>query len=134
LVAVPGDTILFAGCIDEDILLNTLDELWRRGLILERDQQRYDFQHELLRQYVYDCMSYSRRKHLQRRVAEALQKVYARDLDLICAELAHHFEIAGQQLEQHTSTSRPSNWRNDVFEPRCHHILRESFELFRPAG
>jgi predicted ATPase len=71
-----ADVILLASCIDEDTLLSGLEELWRRGLIIECDQQRFEFQHRLLRHYIYDGMSKSRRKYLHQRVSQALQEEY----------------------------------------------------------
>ena len=54
----------------------------------------YRFTHELVREVLYDELPAPRAMTLHRQVAEALQSIYAAELDLHAAELAHHFAIA----------------------------------------
>lgn len=55
---------------------------------------RYRFTHELVREVLYDELRAPRAMTLHRQVAEALQSIYAAELDQHAAELAHHFAIA----------------------------------------
>jgi DNA-binding SARP family transcriptional activator len=54
----------------------------------------YRFSHELVREVLYDELPTSRAMTLHRRAAEALESVYAPELDPHTAELAYHFTIA----------------------------------------
>ena len=55
---------------------------------------RYRFAHELVREVLYDELPTTRAMTLHRRVAEALESIYAAELDPHAAELAHHFAMA----------------------------------------
>jgi DNA-binding SARP family transcriptional activator len=55
---------------------------------------RYRFAHELVREVLYDGLTAARAMSLHRRVGEALQSIYAAELDSHAAELAHHFAMA----------------------------------------
>jgi len=48
-----------------------LDELWRRRILRETDNDSYDFTHEKLREVCYEGMSAARRRLAQRRLDEA---------------------------------------------------------------
>ena len=52
---------------------------------------RFSFSHALIQETLYDELSGSRRVMLHRRVAEALERLYASDLDAHMPELAQHF-------------------------------------------
>lgn len=80
--------------LDETALAQAVDELWRRGIVREQGVEGYDFSHEKLRAAAYAELSLSRRRFLQRRVAEALQETQA-GLPGSAALLAHHFDEAG---------------------------------------
>ena len=55
---------------------------------------RYRFAHEIVREVLYDELPAPRAMTLHRRVAEALESIYAAELDPHAAELAHHFAMA----------------------------------------
>jgi predicted ATPase len=81
---------------DEDTLVRALDELWQRRIVREQGADAYDFSHDKLRQAAYAELSAARQRLLHRRVAQALEAVYAGDLDSVSARLAAHYEGAGQ--------------------------------------
>jgi DNA-binding SARP family transcriptional activator len=85
---------------DEAVLLDTLDELWRRQLIrLEEgatgvglaDDVVYDFTHDGVRAVAYDEIGPIRRGAIHLRIARALDA-----LGGDAGRLAHHYEQAGQ--------------------------------------
>jgi len=81
---------------DEDALVRGLDELWQRRIVREHGDETYDFSHDKIREVAYGEMSAARRRLLHRRVAAALEAVYAHDLDTVSGPIAAHYERAGQ--------------------------------------
>ncbi len=77
---------------DENSLVHGLEELWRRRIIREQGTEAYDFSHDKLREVVYGGTSQARQHLLHRRVAQALETVYAQDLDSASAQIAVHYE------------------------------------------
>jgi len=84
-----------AGGGDEDTLVRRLDELWQRRIVREHGADAYDFCHDKLREVAYDGMSAARRRLLHRHAAQALESLYAADLDPVSRQLAAHYERAG---------------------------------------
>ncbi len=80
---------------DEAALASELDELWRRCIVREQSAAAYDFTHDKLRQAACANLSAVRSRLLHRRVAEAMEIVYAHDLDGVCGQVAAHYEQAG---------------------------------------
>ncbi len=83
--------------LDEDRLVDLLDEAVRvRGVIDEAPDaiDRYTFAHALVRETLYEELSTSRRVRLHRRVGEAIEALYAGDLEPHLGELAHHYQEA----------------------------------------
>ncbi len=77
LVAVYGrpclyDTLARAGGESEPELVQALDELWRRRILREVDEESYDFTHEKLREVCYEEMTAARRRLAHNRLAEAI--------------------------------------------------------------
>src|SRR5207249_4796406 len=58
-------------------------------------EARFSFVHELIRQTLVSGLSLPRRQRLHLRVAGAMGRVYARDLEEHAAELAYHSQQAG---------------------------------------
>jgi DNA-binding SARP family transcriptional activator len=81
---------------DEDTQVRALDELWRWRIVREQGADAYDFSHDKLREVAYAGLSAARRRWLHHRVAQALEAVYADDLDPVSAQVAAHYERAGQ--------------------------------------
>jgi DNA-binding SARP family transcriptional activator len=82
--------------LDEDTLVRALDELWQRRIVREQGADAYDFGHDKSRQAAYAELSTAWQRLLHRRVAQALEVVYAGDLDSVSAQIAAHYERAGQ--------------------------------------
>jgi predicted ATPase len=87
----------------ESEVVDALDALLARQVISEHDD-RYRFNHDIIRTVVYGDLSYGRRRLLHRRAGEALEKLqlgqaarYAevgRTADIV-VQLARHFQAAG---------------------------------------
>ena len=77
----------------------------RQRLIRERGEieigrrllARYQFGHALFQQYVYQSLSAHKRRQLHQQVAQALEMLYADQLDEIAVQLAHHFTQAADR-------------------------------------
>ena len=80
---------------NEDTLIQALDELWRRQVVRERGKEGYDFSHDKLRQVAYMNLSSARRQWLHKRVAQALIDLSVGSLEAPSAEIAWHYEQAG---------------------------------------
>jgi len=86
LRAVSGD--------DEGALLDLLDEALANQLIVERKKDQegtYDFTHALIRQSLYEVISTPRKVLLHGRIAEALEELYAAEVETHLPTLAYHF-------------------------------------------
>ena len=93
--AFTWDVLAVASDVDEDTLVRGLDELLRRNVVREQDGDAYDFSHDRIREAAYASASAARRRLLHRRVAQALERVYAADLDAVSGQIAEHYECAG---------------------------------------
>jgi tetratricopeptide (TPR) repeat protein len=86
------------GDVGADALLDAVDEAERAHLITstaDGPEARFSFAHELIRQTLVSGLSLPRRQRLHLRVAEAMERVYARALEEHAADLAHHLYQAG---------------------------------------
>jgi eukaryotic-like serine/threonine-protein kinase len=80
--------------VPEAQLLDLLEEALATQLISERKEEgagRYDFTHALIRQTLYEELSTPRRVLLHRQIGEALERLYAANVEPHVTELAHHF-------------------------------------------
>jgi len=93
--AFPLAVLARASGRDEDALVRDVDELWQRRIVREQGRDDYDFSHNKLRQAAYSSLSNARRRLFHRRVAEALEVVYAATLDSVSGQVAVHYEQAG---------------------------------------
>jgi DNA-binding SARP family transcriptional activator len=82
-----------AAGVEEDALVRSLDELWRRGIVRAHGHEAYDFSHGKLRDAVYEQLSPAQRRRNHRRIAEALERLA--DPDAASAQVAAHYEQAG---------------------------------------
>lgn len=89
------EILVGAGNLDEESILQGLDELWQRKIVSSKDESVFDFTHDKLREVAYGQLGLAKRRLLHRRVAKAMETVYAGDLDPISAQLAFHCEQAG---------------------------------------
>jgi len=79
--------------VSGDQLLEVLDDAARERIVTDVPGQpgRLRFSHALIRETLYDDLTTGRRVQLHRRVGDALEELYAANLDPHLAELAHHF-------------------------------------------
>jgi DNA-binding SARP family transcriptional activator/DNA polymerase III delta prime subunit len=82
--------------LDEEILVQGLDELWRRRLIREQGIDIYDFAHDKIREVAYTAMSLARRRLSHHRIAQALESIYGSELGQVSGQIATHYELAGK--------------------------------------
>ena len=87
LAAAAGDA--------DDVLLNGLDELWRRRILREQDAMAYRFSHDKLREVAALGVSPPRRRLLHLRIAPALEQAHAADLGPVSAQIARHYAEGG---------------------------------------
>ncbi len=82
----------------EPLLLDALDEALNAQLLAEhRDgtDASYDFTHALIRHTLYQELSAPRRSLLHRQIGEALERLYAADIESHVSSLGYHFYAAG---------------------------------------
>ncbi len=94
------DVLRAASDTDDAALVRSLDELWRRRIFRERRGDgagggSYDFSHGKIRQVAADGTAPARRRRLHHRIAIALERVYATEIDPVSAQIAVHHEQAG---------------------------------------
>ncbi len=94
------DVLRAASDTDDAALVRGLDELWRRRIVRERRGDgagggSYDFSHGKIRQVAADGTAPARRRRLHHRIAIALERVYATEIDPVSAQIAVHHEQAG---------------------------------------
>lgn len=88
------DVLRQASGAGDEALARGLDELWQRRIVREIGASAYDFTHGKLREVAYAGLSAARKRLLHRRVAEALEAIYADDLESVSALAAAHYEQA----------------------------------------
>jgi DNA-binding SARP family transcriptional activator/tetratricopeptide (TPR) repeat protein len=89
------DLLTEASDLDADLVVEAVDELWRRRIMRELGDG-YDFSHELLRETAYAGISPPRRWLLHRRIAQSLELLHAEDPAPVAAQLAEQYERAGR--------------------------------------
>ena len=89
------DLLTEASDLDADVVVEAVDELWRRRIMREfRDG--YDFSHDLLRETAYAGVSPPKRWLLHRRIAQALELLHAGDTGPVAAQLAEQYARGGR--------------------------------------
>src|SRR5215470_13101171 len=81
-----------------DAALEAVEEAERTHLVeteTEGRQTRYRFVHELVRQTLAETLSLPRRQRLHARIAEAIERIYASNVEAQASVLAHHLYQAG---------------------------------------
>lgn len=89
------EVLLQASNTAEAEMVKNLDELLRYHIVREIAPSLFDFSHDKLRQAVFTGMSGSHLQLLHRQVAEALLSLAKNNLESKNAEIASHFEQAG---------------------------------------
>jgi len=102
------DVLLDVAGDDEDTALDRIEDACAAQLVDEVAGSigRYTFVHALTRDALYDSLSTTRRARLHRRVAEALERERAGELDDHLGELAYHYAAAGAQLPKAVEYAR----------------------------
>ncbi len=99
---------------DPDSLTEAMDELWHRRIVRVAPQQSapspvsstsrvpgpgansFDFSHDKIRDVAYAELSPMKQRYWHSRVAQAMVTVHAADLDPVAAQVAAHYERAGE--------------------------------------
>jgi predicted ATPase/DNA-binding SARP family transcriptional activator len=93
------DLLITVSNADANSAVRALDELWHKRIVREHGANSYDFTHDKLREVAYGEISAPQRRMLHRRIAQALEAIYAEDLDSVSGQIASHHERAGM-IEQ----------------------------------
>lgn len=91
-----GEVLRQASDLQESELVDVLDELWRRRIIHEHGATAYDFVHDRIREVAAGLVGPARARALHLRVAAALERINDQHLDAASAQIAHHFDGAGE--------------------------------------
>jgi DNA-binding SARP family transcriptional activator/tetratricopeptide (TPR) repeat protein len=84
-----------AGDLGIQELVTAVDELWRLR-ILRIQGHGYDFVHDLLREAAYEAVSPAGKWLLHRRLAQALELLFAGRLDDVAAQLGEQYRLGGR--------------------------------------
>jgi DNA-binding SARP family transcriptional activator/predicted ATPase len=93
------DALREASDLEEKSLVMAVDELCRHRVVRQRAGPEYDFSHDLVRDVAYDGISPTTARLLHGRVAQALELVHAPDLDRVSAQVATHYDRAGNMVK-----------------------------------
>lgn len=91
-----------------DAALDAVEEAEKAHLVVAEPagrDTRYRFVHELVRHTVAESLSLPRRQRLHARVAEAIERVYAANLEAHASALAHHLYEAGIAADPEKTTA-----------------------------
>ena len=121
--------------IAEGELLDCIDEAVEAGLIHsgEQDESRYEFAHAIVRHTLYEGQSRDRRLRLHRRIATAIEQVYAgRQLER-AAEIAAHYhasaELEGAFAGVHYAVAAAEQARSSFAHERAADLLQMALDL-----
>ena len=89
------DLLTEASDLDSAVVVEAVDELWRRRIMREFGDG-YDFSHDLLRETAYTQVSPPKRWLLHRRIAQGLELLYAGSTDMVAAQLAEQYAHGGR--------------------------------------
>jgi tetratricopeptide (TPR) repeat protein len=119
------------GDLEREQLLVALEQAVAAGVIEELPNAlgRYRFAHALIRETLYEELGTLERIRLHRRLAEALEGLYATDPEPHLAELAHHFleGVRGGDVEKALDYARRAGHRATqqlAYEDAAHHYER----------
>ena len=90
------DLLSEASGLGEDALVRALDELWRRQIVRAQADERWDFSHDRIREVTYAGIGPARARHVHRRIAQAIERLFAGRLDEVSASMAVHLDRGGQ--------------------------------------
>jgi DNA-binding SARP family transcriptional activator len=90
------DILAEASDLEEDALVRALDELWRRHIVRVQADERWDFSHDRIREVAYSGIGPARQRLIHRRIAQAMELLFADRLDDVSASIAGHLDRGGQ--------------------------------------
>ncbi|HET9255185.1 MAG TPA: hypothetical protein VFO16_08280 [Pseudonocardiaceae bacterium] len=98
-----AEVLAMAAGMDEDTLVPSLDELWRRRIVREKGAASgggtYDFSHDKIREVAARSVSPARRRQLHLRIATALERTSPIPVTAAAAprsvQIAAHYQRAG---------------------------------------
>ncbi|MBI2571670.1 MAG: protein kinase [Candidatus Schekmanbacteria bacterium] len=76
---------------EEDALLDQLDRLVREGVLVEKQEEVFDFYHDKIREVLYDELRVRKRRRLHVQAAELLERRGARAREDFAEMLAFHY-------------------------------------------
>ena len=128
------DLAALARCVDLDraSLLRALERASAEQIITPRATlaKPYAFSHGLLREVAYAELDASERAQVHRRIAEALEELYADRIESIVPALARHYGDAAPLLESDEAV-RYSKWAGDLARDSC--AYQDAAEAFARA-
>jgi tetratricopeptide (TPR) repeat protein len=85
--------------LDYDRVVEVLDEAEANRLVMEADKATatYAFSHALVQETIYQDLGPGNRRRLHQQVGEALEQLYAENLELHLNDLAYHFQRAARR-------------------------------------
>ena len=90
------DVLSQASDLEENALVRALDELWRRHIVRVQADERWDFSHDRIREVAYAAMGPARRRLIHRRIAHAMELLFAGSLDDVSVSIGAHLDKGGQ--------------------------------------
>jgi predicted ATPase len=87
---------------NEEAVIDAIDSALSVNVIYEdrsSKDERYRFDHALVREIIYNSMSKSRRRLLHKRIGNTMEKLYTDRTDEYVYNLAHHFNM-GKDIEK----------------------------------
>ncbi|MDA0349335.1 MAG: BTAD domain-containing putative transcriptional regulator [Verrucomicrobia bacterium] len=111
----------------EDETIALLDELWEKRIIREQEAGMYDFTHDKLREVTYKQISTPKRRLLHRKSSDVLETFFETNLDTVMAQLASHYEEAGQVSKAIEAYRKAGHSAKEL------HATREAIRLFEKA-
>lgn len=76
---------------------DAVDQLWSDGIFEKTGRDEYVFANDMLRDVVYDGITFPDRRETHRRVATAMERIYADRLEDVFERLAVHYRESGDR-------------------------------------
>jgi DNA-binding SARP family transcriptional activator len=95
--AFTTELLAAGGRFEDTALVAALDELWRRGVIVEHGADGYDFTHGAVRDAALAGLGPATRRHLHGRIADTL--IGGDDADTVAPQIALQLDHAGRVSE-----------------------------------
>ncbi|CAH1000664.1 hypothetical protein LEM8419_01798 [Neolewinella maritima] len=116
----------FEGTDDVMKLLEQQIEVAERGQIWSAvNELRYIFRHSLLREAVYGMQLTTRLQQLHRQIAQAIEKLYAENIEERYVDLAFHYEQSGETEKTLEYLSKAASYA------RANYQNQQALELYR---